>query len=322
MEHNGDRPVEYIGVGKPETVKRSHPVVAKARNALGRWWERVGPKSVEKSWVSAHERILKKIDGEERKQVFTQSQEKWRKVGKGLGIASTAIDFSLAGLGVFLSIRGFQRPVGAENRFYNALYFIGTRVRPTAFLHNAYYDIFPRDDSLSGEALSQALNSRARSGRVVSGLTGLGSIGILFGGLSHIASRVAARVAGIAGKGVASGGNYVASGKAREHAEILTGAVGSGISSAAKYAVEHPEEVRKTFETVERVRRENEMHRLSVEQARQAKETQKLQERYENWLKDMDPGLRAYYEHSGSWPPSIEVMLKERQKPQENLKSK
>ena len=88
MEHSGEQPVEYIGIGKSESIeKKSHPVVEKVQQALGRWWERVGPKSVEKSWVAAHGRILNRIDGEERKQAFEKSAETWRKVGRGLGIA-------------------------------------------------------------------------------------------------------------------------------------------------------------------------------------------------------------------------------------------
>lgn len=318
MEHPNEHLVEYIGIGKPEIEKGSHPVVEKLHQALGRWWERVGPKSVEKSWVAAHGRILNRIDGEERKQAFEKSAETWRKVGKGLGIASTAVDFSLAGLGVFLSVSGWRN--GPRTAELLDTHFI----RPLAMTRLSFitrlYDSLLRvqtAETPTGTRYTLPDNRPDQVGKAVSVLPAIGSLGILGAtGPAHIASRVAARVAGIAGQGIAGGGNYVASGKAKEHAE----AFGKGIGSVAKYAAEHPEEVRKTFETVERVRRENEQHREAMEKLRKDAEARELKRQYDEWLKGMDPGLKAFYVNSNTWPPPMSEMLKERQKQPENRK--
>lgn len=310
MEHNGEHPVEYIGVGKPEIEKRSHPVVEKVHQALGRWWERVGPGSVEKSWVAAHGRILNKIDGEDRKQAFEKSTETWRKVGKGLGIASTAIDFSLAGLGVFVSVSGWRNgPRTAElldTHFIRPL--AGSRLSFITRLYDGLLRV-QTAQAANGTAYTLPDNRPDQVGKAVSVLPAIGSLGILGAtGPAHIASRVAARVAGIAGQGIAGGGNYVASGKAKEHA----GKIGKGVGSVAKYAAEHPEEVRKTFETVERVKRENEQHKEAMARLQREEAQRRLKQEYDEWLKGIDPGIKAFYKNSNTWPPPMETMMQER----------
>lgn len=81
-------------------------VVNGVNDAVLGWWEHVGPKRVEDKWVQAHQRILDSIpDDDQRKEAFKVSAEKWRRIGGALGATATAVDFSLAGVGLWLSTR-------------------------------------------------------------------------------------------------------------------------------------------------------------------------------------------------------------------------
>ncbi|MBI4066225.1 hypothetical protein HY411_00770 [Candidatus Gottesmanbacteria bacterium] len=94
---------------KAETL--GHRVVGRVTDGVLTWWEGVGPKRVEDQWVAAHQRVLDAIpDEDQRKEVFRLSAERWRKIGGRIGVAATAIDFSLAGVGLWLSAKSLKTP--------------------------------------------------------------------------------------------------------------------------------------------------------------------------------------------------------------------
>ncbi|MBI3343177.1 hypothetical protein HY032_03395 [Candidatus Gottesmanbacteria bacterium] len=288
MTEGGTR-VEYVGVGKPERGGEIHPAVRAVKGALAGWWERVGPGSVEKSWVDAHGRILGRIEGEERKQIFARSAQTWRKIGKTLGVASTVVDFSVGGLGIFLSVKGFQQPNEVQAVGIASLFGL------TRFVS------FGGGDSEE--------RRRKTLAKIVPGIPLVGSLGSLVGtGPAHIVSRLTARAAGLIGQAGAAGGNYVASGKAGEHAKKVGGALEKGATAAVKYAAQHPEEIRKTMETVEDMRRRRERERVLQESARQRAAEAAFDQRYQEWLAGMDPNLKAYYRDSHIKPSHEEFM--------------
>lgn len=300
--------VEFVAAAMPERKEEMNPAVRIVKGALSSWWERVGPGSVEKSWVAAHRNILKHIDGEERQQAFDQSAETWRRIGKALGYTSTALDFGIGGLGMVLSIRGWRNPRRVEGALYSVLRFVGSTPR-TALIHNFYHGLVPRDDSLVGEALQQILPRRERVGRGASVVTGIGSLGVLSGlGPAHALSRLAAGVAGKAGEVGAHTGNYVASGKASEHAKKVGGALGKGATAAVTYAAEHPDEIRKTMRTVEEIRKDREQERVLQETSRRQEAQRAFERRYQDWVQGMDPNLKAYYRDSHITPSHEEYM--------------
>ncbi|MBI4066283.1 hypothetical protein HY411_01060, partial [Candidatus Gottesmanbacteria bacterium] len=238
----GETPVVSVGVGKPEQGGETHPAVRVVKGALAGWWERVGPGSLEKSFVAAHDRILTRIEGEDRKKAFAKSAETWRKVGKGIGITATGLDFGLAGLGL-LTFRNANRvPLLTEDFFYRHIiqrFHSPGLERMYATITTPVDDspvaIFIVDRRRHAQYLPMTETTRERVGRIIAAmpLIGAGGIGVL-GGPAHLLSHVAAGAVGLGGEGVAIAGNYVASGKAAEHAKKVGGALEKGATAAVK----------------------------------------------------------------------------------------
>lgn len=297
--------VEYVGIGRPEAGKEAHPAVKAVKGALAGWWERVGPGSVEKSWVTAHRNILEHIDGEDRKKAFEKSAEGWRRTGKIVGVASTVVDFSIGGLGIVLMGQGLRNPGRAEGLIDSTTRFLGTR---NSQIRSLYANIYR---GLSGPQSDQRIRN---VGRLVSVVPGAASIGILLaGGPTHIAGGMAAKTAEFFGTVGVEGQNYVASGKAGEHAKAVGGALGKGATIAAKYAAEHPEEIRKTVRTVNDISRQRELDREYRAQTQKLEAERQLQREYNMWMESLDGSLRSYYEQNHQWPPPMADFLKERE---------
>ena len=303
--------VEYIGVGKSE--KPNHPLVKGVRTAVENWWMRVGPGSVEKSWVRAHERIMERLDKQERKEAFAMSSNKWKRFGKVMGIAATGVDFGLAGLSIFIGIKGWKQPLKTENSFYSLFRAAGLRVPLIGRAHDFYHDILPRDDSVLEEAFTATHKRRSTMGSVLAtGALGSGSLGLVAGGPAHTATQLAAKAAEFAGRRGANTANYIDSGKAAEHSKTIGKALAKGVDSAAKFAMDHPEEIRKTVVTVDEINRRRAREKELIEREKQEMRQAELNRQYQAWLADMDPSLKSYYKQTDSWPPSIEQMLREK----------
>ena len=311
--------VEFIGVGKPEPVEstREHPAVKAVKGALTSWWERVGPGSVEKSFILAHDRILTRIEGEDRKKAFAKSSEAWRKVGKGVGIAATGLDFGVSGLGL-LTFRNANRvPLRTEDFFYKHIIqrfrspgleeLYATVTTPVGLSSSVVTAIINRQRF--PDQLSATEKTREQVGRIIASmpLIGAGGIGVL-GGPAHLLSHVAAGAVGLGGEGVAIVGNYVASGKAAEHAKKVGESLGKGTEVAVKYAAEHPEEIRKTMRTVEDIRKDRERERAWQEMSKQRAAEAAFEKRYQGWLAGMDGNLKAFYRDSHITPTREEFM--------------
>lgn len=302
----------YVGMGKPDGGKpvdrevHEHPAVQAVKKTLGAWWERVGPGGVEKQWVNAHKNILKHIDGEERQKAFEKSAEMWRKTGKFFGIASTVVDFSLSGLGLVVMGRGLKSPIEAEKVVSNAAAALGVAIDsriPTGY--QRVVGASAEDDQNPRRKLVGTLESS------VPGVISLGTLAV--GGPMHATWGLAARVVELFGTVGVHGQNYVASGKAGEHARAVGGAVNKGVSTATKYAAEHPDEIRKTLETVETIRERRVLDKRHQETIRKQEAEAQLQREYTMWMGAMDPSLRSYYEQNHQWPPPMAKFLQERE---------
>ncbi|MEK9143297.1 MAG: hypothetical protein AAB481_01560 [Patescibacteria group bacterium] len=299
--------VEYIGIGKPEVAKETHPAVKAVKGALAGWWERVGPGGVEKSWVAAHKNILKHIEGEDRKKAFEKSAEGWRRTGKIVGVASTVVDFSIGGLGIVLMGKGLRNLYLTEGLVYRTAKFLGSRLKNSnipILYANLYKDL--NDD--------QEKRRLKNVGRLVSVVPGAASLGILLGaGPAHMMGGIGAKVVELFGTAGAHGGNYVASGKASEHAKAVGGALGKGAEAAVKYAAEHPEEIRKTLRTVDDISRQRKLDEEYRAQTQKLEAERQLQREYNMWMDSLDGSLRSYYEQNHQWPPPMADFMKERE---------
>ena len=182
-------------------------------NAVLGWWERVGPKAVETQWVSAHQRVLDAIpDEDERKEAFRLTAERWRRIGGAMGAVGTGINFSLAGVGLWLSGRGLtaeypdniayrvkrKTEQAAESADDVILWFVrlvNKNADRRAPLWNAVYDLDKR--IFYDTAKSEDNNARRQlAGRLFSFIPGIGALGIAAGaGPAHAVGTLAARAA-------------------------------------------------------------------------------------------------------------------------------
>lgn len=307
MTETGGSSVEYIAVGKPEAGKEVRPVVGAVQKAVAGWWERVGPGGVEKSWVNAHKNILKHIEGEDRQKAFEKSAEGWRKTGKILGIASTVVDFSIGGLGIVLMGKGLRNLGQTEGLVFRTAKFLGSRLK-NSNIPRLYANLY------GGLNIEQEKRRIRNVGRLASAVPGAASLGILLGaGPAHMMGGIGAKVIELFGTVGAHGGNYVASGKASEHAKAVGGALGKGATMAAKYAAEHPEEIRKTVRTVDEISRQRERDRELRAHAQKLEAEAQLQREYNMWMDSLDGSLRSYYEQNHQWPPPMADFMKERE---------
>lgn len=328
--------VEYVGLGKPdvgtpggvlpdmpkpvEQKKTEHPAVGAVKKTITAWWERVGPEGVEKSWVNAHKNILKHIDGEERQKAFEKTAGTWRNIGKIVGWTSTVIDFGVSGFGLVLGISGWRNPKGAVDTTTSLLTWISGRDGDTVRKFTGFFDV-PESVKNKGEDAINAYKKQRDTlgGRVVSTIPGIAGGGMLFtGGLSHFGAGLTAKVVELFGVVGAHGSNYVASGNAGEHAKI----VGKIVEKSAQYALEHPEEIRKTVRTVEQIRRDR-IHDQEMKEMRRKQEAEaRLQREYNMWMNAMDPGERSWYEQNHQWPPPMAKFLQERESFMRELRKK
>lgn len=292
---------EHITPPKPEQSK----TVSGVRKAVDKWLERIGPKSVENHFVKAHENILATLDNDQRKETYKQTAEKWRKTGKIIGFASTIFDFGLAGFGTVLTTNGLRNPHGVEILFSRTIIDRLRNYRLTQPITQVYDSIFTlRPGMQAAIAERDILRDRSRNvGNIVSLLPALGSLGIILGaGPTHGLAHLIASSAESIGKMKARTNNYVDSGKAAEHANKVSNALGKAATETVKWVAEHPEEIRKTVETVNRVKQENAQTAQKIKEAQQKTVEAKLEADYQDWIAHHPD--KVYYEQSGQPMPS------------------
>lgn len=188
-------------------------VIKGTTDAVLGWWERVGPKRVEDQWVAAHQRVLDAMpDDDQRKKVFKLSAERWRKTGASLGAAATAIDFSLAGVGLWLSVRGLTTDspdnIAYRVRFATSqatdqadkiIHWFEKLVSKNAYQKSRIWNAFFNLDQKIFFDPTQNKDHVARrrlAGRLFSFIPGMGAVGIAAGaGPAHAVGSLAARAA-------------------------------------------------------------------------------------------------------------------------------
>lgn len=318
--------MEYIGIGRPEAAKEAHPAVKTVKGALAGWWERVGPGSVEHHLIKAHENILTTLNADQRKEVFAREAENWRKTGKALGIAATVVDTALLGAGAGLAFIGWKNPDVGANLYTSFAGKIIDRLIPLqgnsiaksalSFMLKPFEATGMRveDDSWIIDRIALTDQSADKIGKSIGVSPAVVSLGILFGsGPGHWLAHLAVNAQENVGKAKAHALNYVDSGKAGEHAKAVGGALGKGATMAAKYAAEHPEEIRKTVRTVNDISRQRELDREYRAQTQKLEAERQLQREYNMWMESLDGSLRSYYEQNHQWPPPMADFMKERE---------
>ena len=334
MTENAPSPVFYASA-KPEASKvpqkEDSKLVAGFKNSLNKWWERVGPKGVEDHFVKAHENVLKAFNNEDRAKAYMETGTKWKKWGKALGVTASVIDAGLAGLGIGITQDWFNNPrIGRK-----AIDILGEKTRGDGFgvyqlddpnitpLRSLYLklqnnityesnDAFP--DPLLDPAYIKSRDYAARVGTITSLIPGLATLFPLMGaGPAHTIMHLAASGAEGIGKMKARTNNYVDSGKAAEHAAKVGNAIGKAATETAKWAAEHPDEIRKTVETVSKVKKEHAESAQKIAQAKQKAADARLDAEYEDWVAHHPD--KTYFEQSGTPPPSkadyVEMKAKE-----------
>jgi len=318
---------------QPKAPKQESAIVRGVRKAVDSWLERIGPKSVEKHFVKAHEKVLETLNSEQRKEVFAKEADKWRKWGKALGVTATVVDSGLSIFGFGLSFFGMSHPEKSAQIYLDIIKRSlelklndNPNMTPAAVLDriNAnHFDIPIIQDNTTTAGLINDLQLKDTSLRGIGIKTalmpGIFSTISTFGiGPGHALVHIAASGAEAIGKMKARTHNYVDSGKAAEHAAKVGNAIGKAATETAKWAAEHPDEIRKTVETVNRVKRQN------VESAQKLKEAQQkaadiaLEKEYQDWISHHPD--KAYYEQSGHpYPSKAEYVAK---KNEEDAKGK
>lgn len=304
----------FFAEAKPEQSK----AVSGVRRAVDKWLERIGPKSVENHFIEAHKNILATLDSNQRKEVFAKEAEKWQKAGKRWGIAATVIDTALIGAGAGLSFIGLRNPQVGAGIYVDIGKALMSRPqnRTTTFLLNLLVfparniPIFDKVELRNGKLIDVGVGVNNNTilgfdklGRTMAIAPALASLGILVGsGPGHWLAHLTAGGKEQIGKMKARTNNYVDSGKAAEHAKAVGGAIGKAATETAKYVAEHPDEIRKTVETVNRVKRQNAESAQKIAQTNQKAEEVKLEKEYQDWV-DHHPD-KVYYQQSGQPMPS------------------
>lgn len=141
---------------------------------------------------------------------------------------------------------------------------------------------------------------------ILSGILALSS------GPGHWLAHLAAGGKEQFGKMKARTNNYVDSGKAAEHAKAVGKTLGDAAKSTARYVAEHPDEIRKTVETVSRVKRQNAESAQKVAEAKQKAADIALEKEYQDWIAHHPD--KAYYEESGEpYPSKAEYVAKKQE---------
>ncbi len=315
----------FYGSAKAENVnipKKESKIVTSVRKAVDSWLERVGPKSVEKHFIKAHENVLATLNSDQRKEVFAKEADVWRKQGKILGITATAIDAMLIGTGAGLSFIGWNKPDIGANLYADLSLNLAFRLAPHTdkpfvspvlqFLLKPFTATGIDFSSGSGIVDRVALQDDYHTyiGRTVNMAPAMASLGILLGsGPGHWLAHLAAGGKEQFGKMKARTHNYVDSGKAAEHAAKVGNAIGKAATETAKWAAEHPDEIRKTVETVNRVKRQNAESAQKRNEAQQKAADIALEKEYQDWISHHPD--KAYYEQSGHpYPSKAEYVAK------------
>lgn len=198
-------------------------VVNRVTDGVLDWWERVGPKRVEDRWVAAHQRVLNAIpDGDQRKNAFRKTAERWRKIGGAAGATATAVDFSLAGVALWLSTRepraifDWLTSSGWSTTHHLDRVAYGLRMSPrlyyrfNSWIDNTFSTPWPglTASELDKEAYRKDFSRKDRRrilvGRLFSFIPGLGAVGIATGaGPAHAVAELSARAAeSLAARGI------------------------------------------------------------------------------------------------------------------------
>lgn len=318
MTEHAPSPVFYASA-KPEQVIPTTPEQPKAvsgvRKAVDKWLDRIGTKNVEKHFVEAHERVLATLDSNQRKEVFAQEADKWQKAGKRWGIAATVIDTALIGAGAGLAFMGWQKPEIGANLYTTFAGKIIDRLLPHQgnFAADSALSFMLKPFQASGmrveenawivDKITLTDESADKIGKTIGISPAIASLGILFGsGPGHWLAHLAAGGKEKTGMMRAKTQNYVDSGKAAEHAAKVGNALGKAATETAKWAAEHPDEIRKTVETVSKVKKEHAESAQKIAQAKQKSADAKLDAEYADWVAHHPD--KVYFEQSGTTPPS------------------
>lgn len=287
-----------VGIGKPESPK--HSAVDAVKKTLTQWWERVGPARVEKKFIEAHARVRDSFTSEERKNLHDKQLPKWQAAGKRWGIAATVIDFGIVALGATVSTTGLRDPMTRERMFSRGVI---DKLRATRFtdpLARAYDSIFTVFGDHTQEAAQKIADARAkRVGQILSVFPALGSLATLINsGLGHGIGFAAAGVKEQAAAAHAKIANYTDSGAAKVHAEKIGNAARDGL----KYVVEHPDEIRRTVETIQQQKQKADIHKQTMQESREAAAKAALEREFAEWKADEIAHNKAYYDLSGTEP--------------------
>jgi len=288
----------FVGTGKPESPK--HTIADAVRQSLSSWWDRVGPKRVEDEFIEAHSRVLSAFTTEDRKRIHENQLPKWKQAGKRWGVAATVIDFGLVALGASVSVSGFRNPMARERMFSRGVIDMLRNTRLTDPLAKAYDSIFTVFGDHTQDVAQTIADSRAtRVGQILSTLPALGSLAtFLRGGLGHGIGFAAAGAKEQTATWNAKLANYTDSGAAKEHAAKIGNAARDGL----KYVVEHPDEIRKTVETLERQKRDAAEHKQKMAATKEAAARAALEREFTQWKTDEIARNKAYYDLSGTEP--------------------
>lgn len=308
MTESSPTPIFY-GSAKAEQAKipkKESKIVTRVKKAVDSWLERIGPKSVENHFVEAHERVLATLNSDQRIEVFTKEADKWRKQGKILGIAATTVDAMLISAGIGLTYLGLRKPSEAAGLAMNTVTRLGYKINNPqlgTLFANKILGFNPLADMQVTLSFNEVKQLTEMYGKKLSLLPSIASAGIIFGsGPGHWLAHLAAGGKEQFGKMKARTNNYVDSGKAAEHAKAVGKTLGDAAKSTAKYVVEHPDEIRKTVETVSRVKRQNAESAQKLAEAKQKAADLALEKEYQDWIAHHPD--KAYYEQSGQPYPS------------------
>jgi hypothetical protein len=304
-----------VGSGKPDhspmPEKQAHPVVAKTKELLSKWWENAGPKGIEDQFVEAHKKVLATLSDPKRQEAYAKTEDNWRTAGKIVGVASTITDFALVGFGAFDTTRSLQNPFTKEGQLFRAVYRQTDihRQNPANWVETTKLHLLQ-------ELYSRFIGKPAgvpdpnpdtarylRGDRVLASLPALGSLANLAGiRPGHMAGAAIGWLAEQGGKTKAHLTNYVDSGKALEHATKAGKAVGKGLEVTGKYVAEHPEQVQNLIKTASDAHRDQQILAERQKVAAEIRRKEAVEQEFATWKSDEMSRNKAYYDLSGTKP--------------------
>jgi hypothetical protein len=304
----------FYGSSSPEKAappkKEESRIVKGVKKAVDSWLDRIGTKNVERHFIKTHENILATLTNDQRKEVFAKEAEKWQKEGKAWGIAATVIDLGLIGTGAGLSFIGLRNPQHGADLYTSCVSTISrfamdhnyrnpTVIKALQKLVQPFdQDILSKHDQLV--LSSEKIDSIGRNVAIAPAIAAVTML--ITSGPGHTLAHMVAGFKESTGRTAAHAHNYVDSGKAAEHAKAVGNTIGKGITETVKYAAEHPDEIRKTVETVSRVSQETRDQNQKIKVAQQKAADAKLDAEYNDWIAHHPD--KAYYQNSGQPMPS------------------